>query len=184
MWGVGANCYAYACNEDHPVNGLRGAAVPGGYADRGVFVRQGDTAETYANRLIEGVFLDAGRNKVDAKVSTDINTLADGGSGYIIAMVANLFGFHFFRRDRMTHLWSWKDGIGEDRADQVNHVPSGQATTVNDALFIRMVHTNKAEYGPNWQAMTFRAYFGLGNINGMKVSGISHALDVAGGVFG
>src|ERR1700689_4220212 len=55
MWGVGANCYAYACNEDHPVNGLRGAAVPGGYADRGVFVRQGDTAETYANRLIEGV---------------------------------------------------------------------------------------------------------------------------------
>jgi hypothetical protein len=184
MWGHNANCYAYACNEDHPQNGIRGAAVPGAYADRGVYQRQGDSAEAYADRLIEGVLLDAARNNVQATVSRDVDTLPDGGSGYIIAMVSNSYGFHFFRRDRFTKLWSWKDGIGEDRADQVTQVVSQVATTVNDALFIQMVDTNKTAYVPNWQAMTFRAYFGLGNINGMTVSGISHAGDVLGGVFG
>src|SRR6202042_1139435 len=148
MWGEGANCYAYACNEDHPKNGVRGAAVPGGFADRGVYARQGDTVDTYADRLIDGVMMDAERNKVKALVSRDIKALADGGGGYIIPMVSNIFGFHFFRRDRVTRLWSWKDGIGEDCANQVTHTLSGVTTTVNDALFVRVIATNKQDYTP------------------------------------
>jgi hypothetical protein len=73
MWGNQANCYAYACNCKAPANGIYGAAVPGGYAKKGVFVRPGETVAVYTERLIQGVLLDAAKNSLrHAVVSTQI----------------------------------------------------------------------------------------------------------------
>lgn len=170
MWGVNANCYAYACNCPNPSNGLSGAAIPGGLAGEAVFRRQADSATDYATRLLYGAVLDAAKNGLDkAQTSTDINTLPYYGSGYIVAMVSGDFGFHFFRRDRVTGLWSWKDGNGADPDDKL--MRNNASTTVNDALFIRAVTNDRQLYAPNWPNMEFRGYIGLGNINGMTVAG-------------
>src|ERR1700689_3449945 len=114
MRGEAANCYAYACDDKHPQFGTAGGAVPGAYAGQGVSRLRNDTPETYADRMVEGVRLDGDRNNVVVTVGRDIHALPDCEGGYIIAMASNIYGFHFFRRDRVTRLWSWKDGIGED----------------------------------------------------------------------
>lgn len=179
MWGNQANCYAYACNCKAPANGIYGAAVPGGYAKKGVFVRPGETVAVYTERLIQGVLLDAAKNSLrHAVVSTQIGVLPDAGSGYIIGMVANNAGFHFFRRDRVTRLWSWKDGIPADKSDTIYHIPMAKTKTVNDATFVDATKTAKQQYAPNWPGMDFVAYFGLGDIKGMTVAGIAAAGDV------
>ncbi len=71
-----------------PANGVRGAAVPGGYAGQAVFpLLPNETQAAYNRRLMAGIFLDAQKNKVKHyKLSANINVLPDAGSGYIIAM--------------------------------------------------------------------------------------------------
>jgi hypothetical protein len=179
MWGEKANCYAYACNEDHPANGIKGAAVPGGIAKQGVFAKKDETPEGYADRLVAGVTLDGGHNNIAITVSHDIAVLPNPGTGYVIAMVSNAAGFHFFRRSADGGTWSWKDGIGEDVADKTFFLTSNASMAVNDAAFRNMVGPlTRANYVPNWPMMTFRAYFGIDNVNGMNVAGIKEAGDV------
>jgi len=179
MWGTNANCYAYACNCRNPANGIRGAAIPGGFARYGVFPKQNETPAQYCERLVMGVLADASANGLPkAASSNDIRTLPYAGSGYIIGMVYNAVGFHFFRRDRFTKRWSWKDGIPEDATDKINGPPNFTSQTVTDAKFIEAISTNRLAYIPNWSSMTFGAYFGFGDINGITVSGIATAQNV------
>lgn len=128
--------------------------------------------------------LDAACNTVMVDVSRNIHALADCGSDCIVAVVPNGFSVHFFRRDRVTQRWGWKDRIGAGRTDEMTDFLSWLSTTVDDAPFIRVVDTQKAEYAPNWQAKAFHSPFGPGNTDDMTVSGVSYTGDGFGGVFG
>ena len=174
MWGQSANCYAYACCCRKPAIGIHGAAVPGGYAKRGVYVRPIDTALTYANRLVQGVILDGIANKVGITVSVNIAAPPPNGGGYVFAMLSNAVGFHFLRRG-LDGAWRWKDGHGADREKRAHSAVVLGNVVVDDNHFQQMVQMNVGNYIPNWANMTFRAYFTIGSRNGMTVSGIANA---------
>lgn len=177
MWGHNANCYAYACRCRNPVIGLQGAAVPGGFARQGVYVLPADTAVTYAQRLINGVVLDAAANGVGLTYSLALAAPPANGGGYVFALLSNAVGFHFLRRG-LDGAWRWKDGHGADREKRAFSVANNANVAINDARFQEMVHTNVANYIPNWANMTFRAYFAIASRNGMTVSGITNAAHV------
>ena len=177
MWGNNANCYAYACRCRRPVIGLQGAAVPGGFARRGVYVRPLDTALTYADRLIDGVILDGAANGVGIVFSQVLAAPPANGGGYVFAMLSNAVGFHFLRRG-LDGAWRWKDGHGADREKRAFSVADNANVVIDDGRFQQMVQTNIGNYIPNWANMTFRAYFTIASRNGMTVSGITNALHV------
>lgn len=181
MWGTGANCYAYACNCKVPANGVRGAAVPGGYAGQAVFpLLPNETQAAYNKRLVAGIFLDAQKNKVKHfKLSTDINTLPDAGSGYIIGMIAQPSGFHFYRRSRWNNLWTSKNGIGGEVEETIYSIPLQKTVKITDAVFIDALATNPGNY-VDVPPMGFVCYVGLGNIDGMTVAGAQSNAHVMG----
>jgi hypothetical protein len=177
MWGHNANCYAYACRCRRPVLGLHGAAVPGGFARQGVYALPADTAATYAQRLVNGVILDAAANGVGLTCSFALAAPPANGTGYVFAMLSNAVGFHFLRRG-LDGAWRWKDGHGADREKRAFSIAANATIVIDDAHFQQMVHGNIGNYIPNWPNMTFRAYFTIASRNGMTVSGIANAAHV------
>lgn len=173
LWDGNANCYAYSCNDPHAPPLLNGSACPGGIARQGVFARKGESEQDFAERLIKGVLLDGGHNNLVISVSRDIDVLPDAGPGYVTAMVSNATGYHFLRQDRETKTWSWKDGNFGSVDGKAFLVASGEALTVTGDVFKAMVNPEtRKRFVPEWP-MIFRAYFGIGNRDGMRVSGIA-----------
>ncbi len=101
-WGVDANCYAYAMNDQKPANAI-GGAIPGGASGN---VASLSATGDYRHRLVSGAIEDG---LVHAEGSPECPP--DDVSGtYLVALIASEVGFHWLRRDSSLKRWSWKDG--------------------------------------------------------------------------
>jgi len=173
--GEFTNCYAYACDCWDPPNGGNGGALPGAFAGAQVTAEQGETAETYANRLLLGIAKDVAANRLAYGSSLNVTASIDTGDGFLIAMLSNKVGFHFLRRGA-NGFWSWKDGHPEEPASTTQKVVgtnAGMAMPVSDMIFREMVGDSKGSYIPAWPNMTFRCYVRITGATGMKVDGKS-----------
>lgn len=103
LWGAAHNCYAYSMLCTNP-RGLGQNSRPGRYAGH---------AANRQEEFIQGVIADAARDRKTVvhlpNPATRVPALVGGGC-YLVAMVANQFGYHFMRRRESTGLWTHKNG--------------------------------------------------------------------------
>jgi len=161
VWGVNANCYAYAFNCPNPIGNAAAGAVPGGATGNPVLPGPGPLP-AYLAQLIAGVIAD-GAGQVIQVVAPIANPPGTPASTYLAALIYNAGGFHCLRRDSYTQRWSWKDGNAQTVKLNIMSVPNQQWVYINDQhpqYNLNDLLTNHQQYAPwNYGGMFFGGFF-------------------------
>lgn len=166
-WGDHANCYAYAAKCDKPTfkSGKPSGAVPGEQSGKRA-ASKGILAD-YVKALIAGVEADGGSFAGD-----DPKEIPEPTEGkYLIAGLANPYGFHFVRRDPASRDWSWVDGNHSPVKNQLTDLRSEKPVKATEAL-MKQVFAGTATGSLTWfyGSMGFFGYFWIPS-TGLKVAG-------------
>lgn len=166
-WGDHANCYAYAAKCDNPtfIGGKPSGAIPG--LAKGKGAKSNGNLADYVKALTAGVEADGGSFAGD-----DASEIPEPTEGkYLIAGLANQYGFHFVRRDPASREWSWVDGNHSPVKNQLIDVKSEKPVKATEAL-MKQVFAGNATGKLTWfySGMSFYGYFWI-PAAGLKVSG-------------
>ena len=166
-WGDHANCYAYAVKCPNPTfkSGKPSGAIPG--QQGGNPAKSKGVAADYMKALRTGVEEDGGSFAGD-----DAEAVPEPTEGkYLIAGLANAYGFHFVRRDPASREWSWVDGNHSPVKNQLTDLRTSKPVKATEAL-MKQVLAGTATGNLTWfyGGMTFFGYFWIPNV-GLKVAG-------------
>jgi hypothetical protein len=130
----------------------------------------------YHAALFEGIQADAKKDSKKVEVLTDLDALRTGvypspdplpvgqvdSDNYIAAMVVNPTGFHFMRRDSITHLWSHKNGgRGNPVETSVYQLHNGAdrfLVPITDEVAVEMLKNRRVRYSNFANEFKFAGY--------------------------